>query len=72
MDITIPVVNRIKNKIKALKEIMKINNNTSVVMLTSHGKQKLVIDTITNGIKDYILKPITKEKIEDIFSKIKL
>jgi two-component system chemotaxis response regulator CheY len=72
MDITMPIVNRIKNKVKALKEIMEINNNASVIMLTSHSKQKLVVDIVANSIKNYILKSITKEKIEDIFSKIKL
>jgi len=72
MDITMPAVNGVENGVEALKEIKKLNSNASVIMLTSHGEQKLVIDAVTSGAKGYILKPITKEKIEDTFGKIAL
>ncbi|MEA3554223.1 MAG: response regulator [Campylobacterota bacterium] len=72
MDITMPGENGIENGIDALVEIKKINKDANVIMLTSHGEQKLVIQAVSKGAKGYILKPVTKEKIADAFGKITL
>jgi len=65
-----PGKNGITNGIDSLVEIRKENPDANIIMLTSHGEQKLVVQAITKGAKDYILKPITKEKIEEAFAKI--
>jgi len=67
MDITMPVM----NGIEALKLIKKDYPNVKIIMVTSHGEEKLVMDAITSGAVGYILKPITKDKIIDSISKIK-
>jgi two-component system chemotaxis response regulator CheY len=61
MDITMPFM----NGVEALKEIKKDFPDAAIIMVTSHGEESLVMDAITNGAKGYILKPITREKIED-------
>jgi two-component system chemotaxis response regulator CheY len=70
MDITMPAQNDISDGIEALLEIKKIDPNANVIMLTSHGENKLVMKAISKGAKGYILKPITKEKIKTSFKKI--
>jgi len=72
MDITMPKLNNIGNGIDALCEIKKIDPDALVIMLTSHGEQKLVIDAITKGSKGYILKPVTKNKLADVLGKINI
>ena len=72
MDISMPEKNGIKNGIDALGEIMKINSEAKVIMVTSHGEQRLVMDAISKGSKGYILKPVTKEKLTDIIEKLGL
>jgi len=72
MDITMPVVNGIKNGIDALTQIMKIDPEAKVIMITSHGEQRLVMEAISKGSKGYILKPITKNKLENLLLKIGL
>ena len=72
MDITMPVVNDIKNGIDALTQIMKIDPEAKVIMITSHGEQRLVMEAISKGSKGYILKPITKDKLENLLLKIGL
>lgn len=72
MDITMPVVNGIKNGIDALTQIMKIDPEAKVIMITSHGEQRLVMEAISKGSKGYILKPITKDKLENLLLKIGL
>ena len=66
MDITMPV----KNGIESLKEIKGLYKDAKIIMITSHGEEKLVMDAITSGAKGYILKPITKDKIEEVLGKV--
>jgi len=71
MDITMPAKNDICNGIEALCAIKQIDPSANIVMLTSHGENKLVMKAISSGAKGYILKPITQEKIKDSFEKLK-
>ena len=70
MDITMPSKNNIIDGIEAFLEIKKIDKDANVVMLTSHGENKLVMKAISKGAKGYILKPITKEKVKTSLEKI--
>jgi len=72
MDITMPEQNGIKNGIEALDEIIKIDKDANVIMITSHGEQRMVMEAISKGSKGYILKPVTKEKLQQIIEKIPL
>ncbi|BFU78662.1 response regulator [Arcobacter sp. 15-2] len=72
MDISMPEVEGIKNGIEALEEIISIDKNAQVVMVTSHGEQRLVMEAISKGSKGYILKPVTKDKFENILEKLEL
>jgi len=66
MDITMPVM----NGIEALKIIRKDNSDANIIMITSHGEEKLVMDAITSGAKGYVLKPITTIELEIALNKI--
>ncbi len=66
MDITMPIM----NGIDALREIKRNYNDAQVIMVTSHGEEKQVMDAITSGARGYVLKPITTEKITAAISKL--
>ncbi|QOY52567.1 response regulator [Candidatus Sulfurimonas baltica] len=66
MDITMPIMNGIES-LKAIKAKFK---DAKVIMVTSHGEEKLVMEALSNGAKGYILKPITTEKIQQAIYKI--
>jgi two-component system chemotaxis response regulator CheY len=66
MDITMPVM----DGLEALKEIKSRYSDANVIMVTSHGEEKLVMDAISNGAKGYVLKPIKKEKLEEVIKKV--
>lgn len=72
MDISMPNVNGIANGIDALVKIKEFDSNATVIMVTSHGEEKLVIEAISKGSKGYILKPITQDKLSNILKKISL
>ncbi len=66
MDITMPEM----TGVEALKEIKKSYKDAKVIMVTSHGQEELVMDSIKSGAKGYILKPITVEKLISSIKKI--
>ena len=59
MDITMPEL----DGISALKEILLINANTQVVMVTAAAQKYKVIEAIKYGAKDYLTKPFDVQRI---------
>jgi len=70
MDITMPMTQGIKNGVEALAKIKELDEFAKVVMVTSHGEQKLVLDSIKLGAKGYMLKPVTEEKVVELLVKV--
>ena len=65
MDITMPIM----DGIEALTEIRMSDEHAKVIMVTSHGEERLVMDAISLGAKGYILKPITPLKVKQAIQK---
>lgn len=70
LDITMPAVNGINDGIEALEKIIEFDPNAKVIILTSHGEEKLVMDAILKGAKGYVLKPADVHKIEEAVEKL--
>lgn len=66
LDITMPVM----DGIQTLNEIMKIDNNAKVVMCSAMGQQKLVVEAIELGAKDFIVKPFDESRVIETVNKI--
>ncbi|MFH1653126.1 MAG: response regulator [Pseudomonadota bacterium] len=49
--------------VNILKEIMKIDSKTKVLMLTAVGYDKIVAECKSIGAKEYIIKPFTEEEV---------
>ena len=62
MDISMPGM----NGITALKKIMQMDPSAKVIMISSLNQKDLVVQVITYGAKNYILKPWDKDKTYDI------
>jgi two-component system chemotaxis response regulator CheY len=59
MDITMPEM----SGLDALKEIIKIDPNAKVVMVSAMGQEVMVRDAILSGAKGFIVKPFKEEGI---------
>jgi len=59
MDITMPVM----DGVSALEKILQFDKNASVIMVSALGKQDLVKDALIKGAKNYIVKPLDREKV---------
>lgn len=59
MDITMPEM----SGIDAVKEIKKIDPDARIIMCTAMGQKPLVVEAITAGAVNYIVKPFTPSKV---------
>ena len=66
MDITMPKM----DGIQALQEIVKIDPQAKVIMCSALGQQKLIIQSIQLGAKDFIVKPFQAERVLEAVKKV--
>lgn len=59
LDITMPVM----DGLQALEQIMQIDPNANVIMCSAMGQQKLVVEAIELGAKDFIVKPFDETRV---------
>lgn len=56
--------------IEAVEKIMNINPDAIIIMITSHGQEKMVLDAINAGAKGYLLKPIKNENLKKVITDV--
>lgn len=66
MDITMPEM----DGIEATKAIIRTNPDAKIIMITSHGQEQMVIESIEAGARGYILKPFDAAKIKEVIVKV--
>lgn len=62
MDITMPDM----DGIEATKLIRERFPDANIIMVTSHGQEKMVLDALKAGAKGYLLKPFRLEKLKEV------
>lgn len=66
MDITMPIM----NGIDATKEILKRYPEAKIVVISALNQKNMVFEALECGAKNYILKPITLEKLENVLNEV--
>lgn len=66
MDITMPEL----DGIEATRAICKENPQAKVVMITSHGQEDKVIESVQAGASGYLLKPFDEERLLAAIAKL--
>lgn len=59
LDITMPDM----DGLTALRELMALDNNVRVSMVTAMGQQSIVIEALKLGAKDFVVKPFDPERV---------
>lgn len=59
MDITMPIL----DGVSALKQIMAIDPQAQVVMISSQDQKFMVLTALQKGARHYIIKPFSPEKV---------
>jgi len=65
MDITMPDM----DGIEATRRIMAEFPDAKIVMVTSHGQEKMVLDALKAGARGYVLKPFDGNKVSEAIQK---
>lgn len=66
MDITMPDM----DGMTALKEILKIDPNAKVAMVTAMGQQSMVMEALKAGARDFVVKPYDQDRVMAAVKKI--
>lgn len=66
LDITMPEV----SGKDALKQIIKMDKEAKIVMCSALGSEQLIAECIMAGAKAYIVKPYSKEKVDETIKKV--
>ncbi len=59
LDITMPDM----DGLTALKELITLDSNARVSMVTAMGQQSIVIEALKLGAKDFVVKPFDPERV---------
>lgn len=66
MDITMPVM----DGLEALKEILKIDKNAKVIMVTAAGQKSKIVDAVKYGAVEFVTKPYEADQLIKIINKV--
>ncbi len=54
----------------ALKEIMNIDKNAKVIMVTAAGQKNKMVDAVKYGATEFLTKPFNANQIIEIIEKV--
>lgn len=66
MDITMPEM----TGLEAVKKIKEMDPDATVIMCSAMGQQKLVVEAIETGAKDFIVKPFDEGRVLEAIDRV--
>ncbi|MFA6217890.1 MAG: response regulator [Candidatus Omnitrophota bacterium] len=69
MDIVMPKVEEIDG-IGAVKEIMKVDSQAKIIMVSAMGQHSLVVEAIQAGAKDFVTKPFQPSRVVEALKRV--
>ena len=69
MDIVMPKMEEIDG-IAAVREIMKIDPQAKIIMVSAMGQHALVVEAIQAGAKDFIVKPFQPSRVVEAIRRV--
>jgi len=69
MDIVMPKVEEIDG-IGAVKEIMRLDPQAKIIMVSAMGQHSLVVEAIQAGAKDFVTKPFQPSRVVEAMKRV--
>ncbi|MFH1767842.1 MAG: response regulator [Candidatus Omnitrophota bacterium] len=69
MDIVMPKMEEIDG-IAAVREIVKIDSQAKIIMVSAMGQHALVVEAIQAGAKDFIVKPFQPSRVVEAIKRV--
>jgi two-component system, chemotaxis family, chemotaxis protein CheY len=61
--VTMDITMKVKDGLEAARDILARDPNARIVMVTALGQEKMLLDSIALGVRDFVVKPFTTERI---------
>ncbi|HYW84596.1 MAG: response regulator [Spirochaetia bacterium] len=61
--VTMDITMKEKDGLEAARDILAADPNARIVMVTALGQEKMLLDSIAVGVRDFVVKPFTAERI---------
>jgi two-component system chemotaxis response regulator CheY len=62
--VTMDITMREKDGIEAAEEILSVNPEARIIMVTALGQENLLTKAIKLGVKDFVVKPFPPERLQ--------
>lgn len=69
MDIVMPKMDEIDG-VAAVREIMKIDPQSKIIMVSAMGQHSLVVEAIQAGAKDFVTKPFQPSRVIEAIKRV--
>ncbi|MFC1668908.1 response regulator [Spirochaetota bacterium] len=67
--VTMDITMREKDGIEAAEEILSLDPQAKIIMVTALGQENLLTKAIKLGVKDFVVKPFPPERLQKAVSK---
>ena len=61
--VTMDITMKEKDGLEAARDILKKYPEARIIMVTALGQEKMLVDSIKLGVKDFVVKPFEAERI---------
>jgi two-component system, chemotaxis family, chemotaxis protein CheY len=61
--VTMDITMKVKDGLEAAREILASDPDARIIMVTALGQEKMLLDSIALGVRDFVVKPFTRERI---------
>ena len=61
--VTMDITMREKDGLEAAREILNRDPNARIVMVTALGQEKMLMDSVALGVRDFVVKPFEPQRI---------
>ncbi|OHD25936.1 MAG: two-component system response regulator [Spirochaetes bacterium RBG_16_67_19] len=61
--VTMDITMNEKDGLQAAREILAVDKNARIIMVTALGQERILIDSFKVGIKDFVVKPFKPERL---------
>jgi len=68
--VTMDITMDIKNGVEAARDILAHDKKARIIMITALGQEEYLKECIGAGVKDFIVKPFTKERVVSSVNKV--
>ena len=61
--VTMDITMNEKDGLEAAKEILEMDEDARIIMVTALGQERMLVDSFKIGVKDFVVKPFKPERL---------